>query len=42
MLYKARENVLKFFDDYCLILSEAKHRATKGTGIKILTLKPML
>ena len=34
MLYKARNNVMKFFDDYSSIASEAKHEATKGTGLK--------
>ena len=39
MLYKARSNVIKFFDDYSSVVSEAKHKATKGTGLKILTPK---
>ena len=34
MLYKARNNVMKFFDDYSSIAAEAKHEATKGTGLK--------
>ena len=33
MLYKARNEAIKFYDDY---------RATKGTGLKILTPKQML
>ena len=42
MFYNARNNVIKFFDDYCSMVSEAKHKATKGTGLKILTSKQML
>ena len=42
MLYKARNEAIKFYDDYSLIMSEAKYRATKGTGLKILTPKQML
>ena len=33
MLYKARNNVIKFYDDYSSIVSEAKHKVTKGTGL---------
>ena len=39
MQYKARKFVIKFFGDYSLIVSEAKHKATKGKGLKILTPK---
>ena len=44
MLYKARNETIKFYDDYSLMVSEAKRkaRATKGTGPKILTPKQML
>ena len=42
MLYKARNNVIKFYDDYYSMVSEAKHKAAKGTGLKILTPKQML
>ena len=45
MLYKARNEAIKFYDDYSSIMSEAKYRATKGfkaTGLKILTPKQML
>ena len=42
MLYKARNEVIKFYDDYSLMMYEAKYRATKGTGHKILTPKQML
>ena len=41
MLYKARNEVIKFHDDYSLMMSEAKTkaRATKGTGLKTLSPK---
>ena len=39
MLYRARNSVIKFFYDYSLMVSEAKLKATKGTGLKILTPK---
>ena len=42
MLYKARNEAIKFFDDCSLMISEAKNKATKGTGLKILTPKQML
>ena len=42
MLYKARNEAIKFYDDYCSMISEAKYRATKGTGLKISTPKQML
>ena len=46
MLYKARNEAIKFYDDYSLMMSEAKSKAqkndTKGTGIKILIPKQML
>ena len=42
MLYKARNEAIKFYDDYSLMMSEAKTKATKGTGLKILTSKQML
>ena len=38
MLYKARNEAFKLYDDYSLI----KTKATKGTGLKILTPKQML
>ena len=43
-LYKARSEAIKFYDDYSLMISEAKAKAkaTKGTGLKILTPKQML
>ena len=44
MLYNARNEVIKFYDDYSLMMSEtkAKARATKRTGLKILTPKQIL
>ena len=39
ILYKARNNVIEFFDDYYSMVSEAKLKATKVTGLKILTPK---
>ena len=42
MLYKARNEAIKFYDDYSLMMSEPKTKATKRTGLKILTPKQML
>ena len=42
MLYKARTEAIKFYDDYSLMVSEAKIKATKGTGLKMLAPKQML
>ena len=46
MLYKARKEAIKFYDDYSSMMSEAKCKAkqnrTEGTGLKILTPKQML
>ena len=46
MLYKARNEAIKFYDDYLLMMSELKSKAkqneTKGKGLKILTPKQML
>ena len=39
MLYKARNKAIKFYNDYSSMMSEGKYRATKGTGLKILTQK---
>ena len=41
-LYKVRNEAIKFYDDYSLIKSEAKIKATKEKGLKILTPKQML
>ena len=42
MLYKARNEAIKFHDDYSSMMSEAKYRAAKGKRLKILTPKQML
>ena len=47
MLYKERNEAIQFYDDYSLMMSEAKtkskqNNATKETGLKIFTLKQML
>ena len=31
MIWKARKEVIKFFDNYSSMMSEAKIKATKGT-----------
>ena len=43
MLYKARNEASKFYDDYSLMVSEAKNKAkNEGKGLKILTSKQLL
>ena len=42
MLYKARNEAIRFYDDYSSMMFEAKLKATKGTGLKILITKQML
>ena len=46
MLYKARNKAIKFYDDYSLMVSEAKYKAknqrTKGKWLKTLTPKQLL
>ena len=42
MLHKARNKAIKLFDDYSSMVSEAKNKAAKGIGLKILTPKQML
>ena len=42
MLYNASNKAIKFYDDYSLMMSEAKTQATKGTELKVLTPKLML
>ena len=37
MLYKERNSVIEFFGDYSLLVPKAKFKATKETGLKILT-----
>ena len=39
MLYKARKEPIDFFDDFSSMMSEAKNKVTKGTGLKMLTPK---
>ena len=42
MLYKARNEAIKFFNDYSSVVSEGKNKAknkTGGKGLKILTPK---
>ena len=39
MLYKARNKAINVYDDYSSMLSEAKIKVTKGTGLKLLTPK---
>ena len=41
-LYKARKAAIDFFDEYTSRVSEARHQAKKGTGLKILTHKEMI
>ena len=42
MFHKARTEAIKFYDNSSLMVSEAKAKATKGTGLKILASKQML
>ena len=42
MICKEENEVIKCFDDYSSMVSEAKTKATKGTGFKILAPKQML
>ena len=39
---KTRKEAIKFYNGYSLMMSEAKTKATKGKGRKILTPKQML
>ena len=41
-LYKARNNVIKFFDDYFSMASTIKYISIQGKGLKILAPKEML
>ena len=36
MLYNARKSAFNFFDGFTSRVSEAKHQAKQGTGLKIL------
>ena len=38
-MIKPRKSVIKLFDDYSSMVSEAELKATKETGLKILTPK---
>ena len=42
MLYKLLNEAIKFYDDCSSMVSEAKNKATKATGLEILTQKQML
>ena len=42
ILYKVKNSVIEFFDDYSSMMSEAKLKASNETGLKILTPKQML
>ena len=42
LLYKSREAVIQLFNDYSLIVSEAKYKSIHAEGLKILTPKQML
>ena len=42
MPYTARNEAITYYDDYSLMMSEAKTKVTKGTGLKTLTPKQML
>ena len=39
---RQQNELIKFFDDYSSMVPEAKTKATKGIGLKILTPKQML
>ena len=34
MIYKARNNVIKFYEDYSSMVSEAKHKELKEQDLK--------
>ena len=42
MLYKSRNEVIKFYDHYSLMVSKAKTKAKTGTGLKILNPKQLI
>ena len=42
LLYKSQETVIKLFNDYSLIASEAKYKRIDGEGIKTSTSKQVL
>ena len=41
-LYNSRDKVIKFYNDYAKIISEAMYKTKQGTALKILTPKQML
>ena len=41
-LYESQEKVIKLFDDYSRIVSEARYKTKYGEGLKILTPKQIL
>ena len=42
VLFNARNNAIKFIEDYSSMILEAKKLAKQGTGLKVLTPKQML
>ena len=42
MLCKAKNGASKFYEDYYLMISEVKYKATKGTGLKVSTPQQIL
>ena len=42
LLYESREAIIKLFNDYSSIVSEAKYKAKHEETLKILTLKQMV
>ena len=42
MPYKTKNEPIKLYDRYSSMMSEAKPKATKGTGLKILIPKQLL
>ena len=41
-LYKSREKIIRFLDDYTRIVSEAKHKSKYGEFLKLLASKQRL
>ena len=41
-LYNSKNKVIKLYNDYAKIISEAMYKTKQGTGLKILTPKQML
>ena len=41
-LYNSRDKVIKLYNDYAKIISEAMYKTKQGTGLQILTPKQML